>query len=71
MKKKDKNNQYNILLKDPDNWRGLFYVCSKDPRIIVPKKNPKFGWTLNFGNVNSYLVIIAIIMIAIAAEYFL
>lgn len=71
MKKKDKNNQFNILQKDPDNWRGLFYVCSKDPRIIVPKRNPRLGWTLNFGNVYSYLILAAIIMLLIASKYLL
>ncbi|NPD47342.1 hypothetical protein HNS38_11205 [Lentimicrobium sp. L6] len=57
------------MLKDPDNWKASFYVNSKDPRVIVPKKNPKMGWTLNFGNVYSYLLLIAIIILLIASKY--
>ncbi|WP_216663699.1 MULTISPECIES: DUF5808 domain-containing protein [unclassified Lentimicrobium] len=69
MKKKEKNKHYDIMLKDPDNWKASFYVNSKDPRVIVPKKNPKMGWTLNFGNVYSYLLLIAIIILLIASKY--
>lgn len=71
MKKNDKNKYYNLMLKDLDNWKGIFYVNSKDPRMIVPKLNPYFGWTLNFGNVYSYIVIIAIIVFIISSQYFL
>ncbi|MCK4922213.1 MAG: hypothetical protein KAS71_14270 [Bacteroidales bacterium] len=38
------------MSKNPDNWEGVFYVNRKDPRIIVPKINPSFGWTLNLGH---------------------
>lgn len=50
MKKKLEKEIIDAMSKNPDNWKGIFYVNNKDPRIIVPKKNPSFGWTLNFGH---------------------
>lgn len=55
------NRNYNLPnLEDsnPNNWRGIFYVNKKDPRIVVPKRDPIMGWTLNFGNVWSYVLIV-------------
>jgi len=70
MKKKDrKENQY-LMSNNPNNWNGIFYVNPKDSRIIVPKINPKLGWTLNFGHIYSYVGIIAIILIVVAFEIF-
>ena len=41
---------------------GLFYSNREDSRIFVPKRNPWMGWTLNFGNPYSYIVIAAIVL---------
>ena len=49
---KDHKTQYEINLtewKNPDNWSTI-YFSKKDSRACVPKKNPKHGWTINFGN---------------------
>jgi hypothetical protein len=38
---------------NPRNWRGKFlgaYRGGRDSRAIVPKQNPRMGWTLNFAN---------------------
>ena len=59
-----------FMSKDPDNWKGIFYVNKKDPRILVPKINPSLGWTLNFGNIYAYIGLIAIILIIIASQYY-
>ena len=32
-----------------ENWSSL-YFSKKDSRTFVPKKNPKHGWTINFGS---------------------
>lgn len=53
-----------------DQWIGVFYVNRKDKRILVPKRVVGMGWTLNFGNPYSYLLIIAIIAIFILINYF-
>ena len=71
MKRKDKNENYDLMSKNPNNWRGIFYVNRKDPRIIVPKINPSLGWTLNFGNVYAYVGLIAIILILVAFQFFI
>jgi len=60
----DRKNFENMS-NDTNNWKGIFYFNKKDRRIIVPKLNPSFGWTLNFGNVYAYLGIIAIILLII------
>ncbi|PLX04615.1 MAG: hypothetical protein C0595_02580 [Marinilabiliales bacterium] len=57
------------MSKNPDNWKWIFYVNRKDPRIIVPKMNPSFGWTLNFGHVYAYLGIGLIILIVVVFQF--
>lgn len=58
------------MSNNPDHWKGLFYFNGKDPRVIVPKRNPNIGWTLNFANVYAYLAIAAVILIIVAIEFF-
>ena len=53
------------MSNDPNNWKGVFYVNKKDPRIIVPKLYPLLGWTLNFGNIYTYLGLIGILLIIV------
>ncbi len=35
--------------ENPDNWTTI-YFSKKDSRSMVPKRNPKHGVTINFGN---------------------
>ena len=35
--------------ENPDNWSSI-YFSKKDTRTVVPKKNPKHGWTINFAS---------------------
>jgi len=56
---------------NPFNWRGMFYVNRKDPRIIVPKRLPSLGWTLNFGHRVSYLLIGVLVLSVLASVFFL
>lgn len=70
MKKKRREDEYlNTMSKDPNNWRGPFYVNRKDPRLVVPKYNPARGYTFNFASPYAYIVIIAVILIMVAASY--
>jgi len=32
-----------------DNWSTI-YFSKRDSRACVPKKNPRHGWTINFGS---------------------
>lgn len=57
--------------KNPKNWKGIIYFNHKDSRLIVPKINPNLGWTLNFGNPFSYILLIGMISIIVAVTYFL
>lgn len=51
---------------NPDHYKwGLFYFNREDPRVIVPKINKWMGWTLNFASPFSYLLILAIVLIAV------
>ncbi len=68
MKKKTKKESIDSMNKNPDNWKGIFYVNSKDPRIIVPKINPSMGWTLNFGHKTTIIGIVLIILIIVAYQ---
>jgi len=58
-------NEQDRMRNDPENYKwGIFYFNPKDPRIILPKRNIGMGWTLNFANPYSYLVILGIIILA-------
>ena len=46
-KKQDEINQ--AEWENLDNWSSI-YFSKKDSRTCVPKKNPKHGWTINFGS---------------------
>jgi len=59
------------MSNNPFNWKGPFYVNHKDPRIIVPKRLPSLGWTLNFGHSISYFLIITFVLVIIACTFFL
>lgn len=48
-------------IKNPDNYKlHIFYYNPKDKRIIVPKQDRYRGWTLNFGNRFTYIIILSI-----------
>jgi len=50
------------MLHDPKNYvLGQLYFNPKDKRIIVPKLNALFGWTVNFASPFSYLIIIGFV----------
>jgi len=56
--------------RNSDPWIGLFYVNSRDKRLLVPKRTPGMGWTINFGNPTSYILLIVIILIIVLFQYF-
>ncbi len=58
------------MIKDPANYKwGLFYFNRKDGRVMVPKYWKSTGWTLNFGNLNSYLLIFGILLVLLIFKY--
>jgi len=47
---------------DPKNWKlGIFYFNKEDKRIIISKRLKLFGWTLNFANPLSYIIMIGLL----------
>ncbi|MBC8319919.1 MAG: hypothetical protein H8E34_04275 [Bacteroidetes bacterium] len=54
-----------------DNWKWIFYYNPNDPRIFVRKLNRKMGWTINCGNINSYIAFAGIILIITIFKYLL
>lgn len=69
MKSKPGKEFLDSMAKNPANWRGLFYVNRRDPRLIVPKISPSFGWSFNFGNIYSYITILSILLLIIVFSY--
>jgi hypothetical protein len=55
----DDQDELDRMRLDPDNYKwGIFYFNPKDSRIILPKRNPYMGFTVNFANPLSYIIII-------------
>ncbi len=56
---------------EPNPWKkwGLFYYDPADPRIIVPKQIPIFGWTLNFASKISWVIMVGIVGLIAWAIY--
>lgn len=64
-------NEQDEMHKNPLNWKmGVFYYNPKDTRILLPKKNPMLGFTLNWARPAAYialaLIIAAIIFLSVA-----
>lgn len=54
------------MLDNDENYKwNIFYYNPADRRLLVPKRNKLLGWTLNFANPWSYMVIAGIIAFAI------
>lgn len=54
------------MINNPANYKGgIFYFNPKDKRIVPPKRNKMMGWTLNFANIYSYLIILGLIAAAL------
>jgi len=60
----------NFESKNSDGWKGVIYFNRQDSRLMVPKRIPGMGWTLNFGNPYTYVLIIAIVSIIIIFNHF-
>jgi uncharacterized membrane protein len=69
MKSKAGKEIENTMNKNPNNYKGIFYFNRNDHRLIVPKRDPSLGWTLNFASPYTYLFLIAIAAIAVISEY--
>ena len=58
--------QLELLQKDPRNRKwGIFYYCQADPRVIVPKRYPWMGWTINAARPASIPVLLLLLAILV------
>lgn len=55
--------------QNSENWYGILYFNREDSRVIVPKRVQGMGWTLNFGNTLTYVLIAVIIGLIIIFKY--
>jgi len=56
--------------KPKSPWRYfLFYYDPADPRILVPKQTPIFGWTLNAAHTVSKIILLLIAALIVFAVY--
>jgi uncharacterized membrane protein len=66
MKTQFEQNEPYRMSNDPENYKwGIFYFNHQDSRFILPKRNQWMGWTLNFANPYSCLIILSIIIFSI------
>mgnify|MGYP006348126293 CR=1 FL=1 len=51
----------------PKYWKGAnsIYYNPEDKRLLPPKKHPNMGWTINFGNPYSVLLLISFLTVII------
>ena len=57
------NEQKQAWHRDPANWRfGVFYYNPADKRLLPPKRIRLMGWTINFANPRSIMLLVAILL---------
>ena len=57
--------------KDPNNWKwGCIYFNKKDQRLLPPKRIAWMGWTVNFANLKSVLLFIALLIFCLLIVLF-
>ena len=62
---------FDSMIKNPNNWNGIFYKNPNDPRVLVPKIKPGMGWSFNWANPYSYISLVCIILITLGAIFLL
>ena len=56
--------QLDQLWNDPRSWGTWTYRRAEDPRLIVPKRVPWAGWTINFAHPLAWPAIIGSVLLA-------
>jgi len=58
--------------KDPNNWKfGLFYYNKDDKRLLPPKRYKFMGWTVNFANPASVLILVLLLVAIITIALYI
>ena len=58
----DQSGQPVLDRRDARYWKLGFYLNPQDPALIVPKRNPKFGTTINIGHPKGRLVAASLLL---------
>ncbi len=53
------------LWRNPAHWTPWGYRCQEDPRVIVPKRNPAMGWTMNWAHPRAVVALIVLLLLAL------
>lgn len=62
---------FNRKEMNPEFYKwGIFYFNPGDNRVILPKRNPWMGWTLNFANLWTYVIFGTFIIVAVIVAYY-
>jgi uncharacterized membrane protein len=70
MKKELKETDLGRKVNVPENYIWyIFYYNPRDKRVFVPKISRWFGWTLNFGNLYSYFILIGLLALVLFLSY--
>jgi hypothetical protein len=57
------------LWLSPDNWSASgLYRAEADPRLIVRKRPPGIGWTLNFAHALAWPFVVALVAAVVAGQ---
>ncbi len=57
--------------KDPNNWKlGFLYYNKEDQRLLPPKRIEWTGWTVNFANPKSIVLLLAMILFCSVIVHF-
>ena len=56
---------------NPKNWHYVLYASKRDSRIVVPKKNGRFGYTVNFSKPLGILIHVVNILLGTAIVFFI
>jgi hypothetical protein len=54
-----------VLWRNPAHWTALGYRCKEDPRVIVPKRNPAMGWTMNWAHPRAVTALFVLMLLAV------
>ncbi len=67
-----KHYKYNRLGEnDPNHYKwGFLYYDPSDHHILVPKKIAWMGWTFNFANPFTYLIILCVVGLIYLLEHY-
>lgn len=68
-KSKSMSNQIDNDLNNPDNYVfGIFYYNPKDKRVILPKLDRYRGYTINTGNIYTWLILLGVVVAILLAS---